>query len=188
MIKLSRLFVLVAVLVMSGAICRAETTIKEFKSKNGELQKTSGEIPWLLENNKGSSSALGKLDNPVTGKATFKLKIQAAKEDGGRNGFLLLKSSNNLTVKAGIYIGGKKYSVFGNVAKVIGKNDAKMDQSQVFDLTVTVDLQDKTLTMTANGQEIGETKLDDNFKDIAKVGFYVKQTATKFSDISIDNE
>ncbi len=189
MIRISKLVVLLVALVVFGGICRAaETTIKEFKAEIGELKKTSGEMPWLLETKKGSTSALGKLDKPVTGKATFKLKVQTAQKSRIRNGALLLKSSNKRTVNAGIQIGSKQYSVSGEVVKEIRKSDAKMNQSQVFDLTVTVNIPAKTLTMTVNGQEIGKTKLKNSFKDIAEAGFYVYRTATKFSDISIDNE
>ncbi len=191
MIRLSKLFVLLVALVVSVSICRAEeSVIKEFKARKGELKKTSDELPWLLETEKGSAVALGKLVKPVTGKATIKLKIQtASKIDGSiRNGNLMLKSSDNRIITAGIAIGSKKYGVSGQVVKSINKNDAKMNQTGVFDLSVTVDFSTEILIMAVNGEEIGITKIKDSFKDIAEVGFSIHQTATKFSDISIDNK
>ena len=190
MMKFSKLFILVAALAASISICRAETVIKEFKVRKGELKKDSGELQWLLEFKDGASQALGKLDVPVTGKAIFKVKIQTAnKINGGvRNGALLLKSSSNRIISVGISIGSKKYKVSGQVVKGISENDSKMNQTGVFELSISVDFSTKILIMTVNGEEIGATKLKDGFKDIAKVGFSVYKTSTKFSDISIDNK
>ncbi len=156
--------------------------------KGGNIRKTP--FGWELKT-KGEATALRRLPEPITGKATFTLKVHTLRkrEDGWQNGFLALASSTkdkDLLV-AGIYIGGLRVSVFDGLSTHKGQETvagATFNRREVLPITVEVDVPKRSLRMTAAGESVTH-ELPAGMDAVRFAGYHAIQTATDFSEIEL---
>ncbi|MBN4061277.1 hypothetical protein JYU15_02460 [bacterium AH-315-I18] len=154
--------------------------------KNVKLTKHEMGLQLLSSGPKGGT-VLTKLDEPITsGKVTFSLSYKATRKDNGpRNGFLLLGASEGLgnIISVGTLIGGQAHYIDVRSKHNKMLKDATI-KNQKIDTVVTVDLDAKTITMKI-GEKNLETVLPENFKAIRTVGYKAINTQTVFSPITI---
>lgn len=130
--------------------------------------------------------ALQKLDEPITGRATIRLKYRSA-IDGQKtsNGALVIadRPTNADSFKIGTAIGMNRHVAFTGGWNNVGRTAAKKSSFQptdTFDLEVSLDVVKQTATTVINGQTF-TFQLPDNLKVIRHVGMYSKATATEFT-------
>lgn len=143
------------------------------------------EFGYLLKP-KSEGLALQKLDSPITGRASIRLKYRsAAKGQKTANGALVItdQPTHADSLKIGTAIGMNQHVAFiggwDNVGKTASKRSS-FQASDTFEIEVQVDTVKGTATSVVNGQTFS-FKLPENLKTIRYVGLYSKATATKFS-------
>ena len=142
----------------------------------------------------GEGTALMKAPKPFTKRAVFKMKLKShlKREEGWQNGFLAFGDSakDEDLVVAGLYIGGLNVSVFHGLSSADGAKVAKPfegDRQQTFDLTVTVDLERRTMQAAAGGVKVSGP-LPKSLQAIRHYGYHAMQTRTAFGPIEVQGE
>lgn len=130
--------------------------------------------------------ALQKLDEPITGQATIRLKYRSAVEgQKTANGALVIadQPTNSDSFKIGTAIGMNQHVAFEGGWNNVGSSASKKSSfkpTDVFSLEVRLDVARQTGTADINGVAF-TFKLPDNLKTIRHIGFYNKATATEFT-------
>ena len=130
--------------------------------------------------------AFQKLDKPITGKATIRLKYRSAIEgQQTANGALVIadQPTNTDSFKIGTAIGMSQHVAFAGGWNNVGSTDAKkvdLKPTDTFTLEVRLDVATQTATAVINGVSL-TFKLPDNLKTIRHIGLYNKATATDFT-------
>jgi len=149
----------------------------------------------------GDGLVLHRLSRPITGKARFQLRYMKTtefdyktNEEDYLNAFLALGDSpdNGDLLKCGTFIGVASHSIFegpwrdgGNFERLANVK-RPMDPRKPFNVTVDVDLTQRTLLMVVNGERI-EANLPDHLERIEYVGYYCYGTSSAFSPIHIQS-
>lgn len=135
--------------------------------------------------------AFQKLEQPITGKATIRLKYRSVQKSGvTRNAALVLAASptNTDSFKIGTAMGMNKHVAFaggwGNVGRSASKS-ASFKADDVFEMVVTLDLSKQTGTATINGSKM-DFPLPRDLDSIRYIGFYAKATSTEFSAATVE--
>lgn len=158
--------------------------------RGGTVSKT--DFGYQLDANPGEALALVKLDQPVQGSATFRIRYRSAVGTTTKNACFCFGSStaNDQLFKAGTMIGMNRHGVFeggwGNVGRGAGAK-ASFDQNQIFEATVTLDLEHGKVVLEI-GQERVEQSLPDSLESVTHVGIYAKSTSSEFTMPSRVNE
>ncbi|MFW6163646.1 MAG: hypothetical protein ACODAJ_12815, partial [Planctomycetota bacterium] len=136
--------------------------------------------------------ALKKLDQPLTGKATFKVQLQSLATDRSpgtwRNGFLVFGAGTDEDdlVQCGLFLGGRRfYSILEGNQKV--ERPLPGDPLRPFELEVTVDLAARRVVMRCEKITV-QAKLSRPLEAITHVGYAATNTTTAFSPIAIERQ
>ena len=139
--------------------------------------------------------AVNKLKKPLKRQAQLKAKLRAAPGASyGRvllNGFLAFGdgAKDEQLVKCGVRIHAKRALIVQGTLKD-GKQTGKeldVDKSQLINVVVTIDLQTRKVTLTANGVSV-EAPLARPLKAITHLGYAVDAADTEFSAIEVSGE
>ncbi len=165
------------------------SAIEGFKVNDGTIEK--GGLGVILSSEKDkAASAMKKLDTPFRNAMTVKGQMKSAVPSGTRNGFIIFAGTSadkkSQSAKAGILMGRMVYTIDGPLVAEVEKQD-KFDQGKVFDYELTVNLKDKSVSLTVDGKKIA-TKMTSAPVSITHVGFVVSNTKTEFSDPQITGE
>ena len=134
--------------------------------------------------------ALKRAEEPITGRAVFRLKYQTLSKGGVKNGCLVFGAddSNDNLVKCGSLIGMSAHAIFqgtfSNNAQGV-KRTVEFDKEKVFEATVTVDLKAGTVVMEIDGETL-KGRLPEGLKEIRYYGCYAKGTQTAFGPITAE--
>ena len=138
----------------------------------------------------GECLALRELDAPITDQATLRLRYQSTQLDSNtRNALLCLGSAptNAATIKIGTAIGMGQHVVFdggwGNVGSRASQADS-FEPLDEFELVVRIDLKRHQLTATIGDVELSAS-LPADLDELNYVGYYVKGTASNFTEVEI---
>lgn len=135
--------------------------------------------------------AFQKLDAPISGKATIRLKIRSS--DPGQkteNGALILaeKPTNADSLKVGTAIGMSQHVAFQGGWDNVGSAAAKkvnLKSSDTFELQVHINMKNHSASAELNGTKI-DFKLPADLKTIRYSGLYNKATATEFTAPAVE--
>lgn len=147
------------------------------------LQTTSGRF----------GLALKRLDQPITKRATFRLKVivrpGAPSPDTPGNGFLVFGSEPDETqlVMCGYRISGKSLSITQDGKPCGPSQKADLRANAETALDVVVDLSDQRVTLSAAGQTV-EGRLEPRIESIIWVGCGVQSVDADFSAVEISGE
>jgi arylsulfatase A-like enzyme len=135
----------------------------------------------------GNGLALRRLDEPLVGKGTFRLRIQPP-EAHPSNGFLVFgnEPTDAATVKCGMLVGGSKVCLFNGAYPPSGYSGSAsgLEGGTVYDVAVTVDVAARSATATINGATIEHT-LPTDMRAIRYVGYAAIRTRTRFGQIEV---
>ncbi len=132
--------------------------------------------------------ALKELDEPVEGKATFRVQLQSLKPGESKriykNGFLVFGSGADDLVQCGCYLGGRR---FFSVSRGGNRQEVPLpgDPMRRFELRVTYDPASRTVAMACEGKTI-TLKLRRPLGPITHVGYANTNTVTAFSPVTIN--
>ncbi len=142
----------------------------------------------------GYAVALKKLKEPITGPATFKLKLRSiAKLDGDnmfQNGFLAFGDGPDEAqlIKCGMYLGGQRnYTIIEGVEGRGGwrvKVPLPGDNMREFEMVVAFDPAAGTVAMKSDGKTV-KMKLRRKIKSVQYVGYCLRHAVTAFSPVEI---
>ncbi|NOZ22992.1 MAG: PQQ-binding-like beta-propeller repeat protein [Planctomycetes bacterium] len=142
----------------------------------------------------GSGYVLKKLPEPVTGKATFRLKINfvvATKpERPRRNGFFVFGSSvDSKLVLCGVYQKQKKAAIIDGTEKKADRADRRLtiDLAKTQEMVVTVDVPSGQVAMTIGGEQVVLT-LKRGLKSISYIGYCVQNAVCDFGPVEVSRE
>ena len=137
--------------------------------------------------------ALKELDQPISGSATFRMKIREVPDAQGllRNGYLAFGGSAEEAdlIKCGVRLQPQKASIIqgpfaaNNARSVSASVDAPAAKG--LEAVVTVDLTAQTVTYVANGVEL-EAKLKSPLRRITHVGYVHQGALIDVSPIQIE--
>ncbi|MFQ6131024.1 MAG: PQQ-binding-like beta-propeller repeat protein [Armatimonadota bacterium] len=134
--------------------------------------------------------ALRKLETPLTGQATLTCKLMVPGIQGFlRNGFIAFGDgvADEQLVKCGVRFQLQKALIVqGSLKDGIKSDSADVDApvGKVMDLTVKLDLEQRTVTLTVNGVTLA-TKLVAPLKAVTHVGFCTDNAIADFSPLQI---
>ena len=138
----------------------------------------------------GQGYAVRKLPQPLTGLITLHCQLQTKRGRGTRNGLVCFGPSgkSDELLKVGVYIGASQLVIlrgkFGGSEENILRQPLKFDQSKLFDVTIHLDLNAKTIRLVVDGEELtGE--LPESWQSIAYVGYNLNSTETSFSPLEV---
>jgi hypothetical protein len=147
---------------------------------------TSGGLGYKLAADDGENGfALKQLAAPLTGSATFKLKIQPTAAGRLQTGFLAFGdgATEAQLVKCGIRLRTKKCYIIQGAGKTgTTSEDFVSEVGKPVAVEVTVDFAAKKVKMTLPGKTI-EAALTAPLKQITHVGYYVMSGVTEFSPV-----
>lgn len=153
---------------------------------------TASEFGYRLEP-EGEGLAFQKLDKPITGRATIRLKYRSA-VNGQKtaNGAIVIADQpiNSASFKIGTAIGMNQHVAFTGGWNNVGSTAAQRSSfraSDTFAVEVHLDVVKQTATTVINGHSFA-FQLPGNLKTIRYVGFYSKATATEFTAPIIEVE
>lgn len=136
----------------------------------------------------GNGLALRKLEEPITGRAIFRLRVQPSAEFPS-NGFLAFgaEPTDAATIKCGLLVGGRRLSVFCGSYPPAKPSDVLVPLSggKIYNLEVAVDLRGSAVTVKAAGKEV-TVPLPPELKAIHYVGYAPIRTVTQFSEILVE--
>ena len=140
----------------------------------------------------GSGYALKKLPEPVTGKATFRLKVNftVATEPTRprRNGFFVFGSSADTSklILCAVYQKQKKASIMDGTKKGIDRADQRLsiDLAKELEMVVTVDVASRQVSMTIGGKQV-TLDLKRDLKRISYIGYCVQGAVCDFGPVVI---
>ena len=169
------------------------STHPDFQQLTG-VMVTSSDLGYRLQTaSREVGFALRKLEPPLTGRATFSVKVRptpgATSPDKPGNAFLAFgdgPEDENL-VKCGFRISGKRlFIVQGPLRKGKATKSApvKVKADEVAELLVTVDLDSQTVTTTMLGITV-EAPLQRSLKTIDWVGCCITSVTSDFGQIEI---
>jgi len=184
--------------VKLGAASESSETIPDTEFQKIEnLRITKSDIGYRLQPPRGATGfALKKLDKPLTGRVTFRLKIRttpgASSPDTPGNGFLVFGNSPDEArlIKCGCRLSGKSLEITqGPGPAKTGRASQKADlkANEVTDVTVVADLTAQTVTLSARGQTV-EAPFVARLDSILWIGYCVSSVISDFSAIEIDGE
>ncbi|XAM00638.1 sulfatase [Phycisphaeraceae bacterium D3-23] len=139
---------------------------------------------WLLTGSGDGAFAVEELDAPAD-TLSVTCTVRSEREDGIRNGQIALSDDGGKTVlRAGVYIGSGQYVVLNPAGQTIAEMKiAGEEPVEAYELIVEV--ADGTLTLTANGARM-RVNLPDGFGPITHVGYGLNNTATRFTDLTVE--
>ena len=131
--------------------------------------------------------ALMKPEHPITGSATFRLRLQSS-ADFPANGFLAFGdgAADKELVKCGLFIGGQYAAVYEGAypSEDTARQAMPLRAGQPYELTVRVDLVQGTVEMTVGGERVVK-KLSRRIEAIRCYGYSVITTRSQFSAIEV---
>jgi hypothetical protein len=139
--------------------------------------------------------AVKRLESPLTGKVTFKMRLRMISRDGTPrspgNGFLVFgdEPTDEQTVKCGLRNAGQQ-SMIVQGPLMAGKSVDQPVESKadvVIDMQVVVDLREQTVRMDLLGKTV-ETKLEQPLESIKYLGYAVHSVATDFGPIELNGQ
>lgn len=140
---------------------------------------------------KGEGLALKKLASPETGTVEFSVQYRSLTTSTTKNALLAFgdKPDNNSLIKIGTPIGMNSHVAhrgsWGNIGDLAKVKGSFKTPSELFKLTVRIDLTAGTFEGEINGDHV-DGDLPKDLKQIEYVGIYVKATDSAFSDIKIE--
>jgi hypothetical protein len=152
-----------------------------------QAQVTKSDLGYRLRGeSKKTGFALKELPTPISGKATFKVRMSLGAKGGMRNGFLVFgeKPEDASLVKCGLRMAMKK-AVIVQGAVTGGKTAEKpleISVGKVYDIEVNVDLPAQQVRMKVDGATV-TAKLAKAPASISYVGYGVIGAVTDFSDV-----
>ena len=165
-----------------GAQLKGKSLAAEFASVTaGKIVKS--ELGYRLGANGNTVAlALNKLEEPLTGSATWTLKMKA--NDGAyKNGFLVFGDGpvDNQLIKCGIqFVQGTLRIIEGPTGNEGPKAKLEGNLGRVFELTVSVDLAAQKVTLTSGKQSLTH-QLKRPLTSITHLGFASWNAVTDFS-------
>lgn len=139
----------------------------------------------------GEGLALEELDEPITDRATIRLKYRSAvQSQATMNGALVIadQPTNAGSVKVGTAIGMNQHVAFvggwGNVGSSAAKR-VDLKPTDTFTLKVQLNLAKHSATAVINETEF-TFPLPDNLKAVRHIGLYNKATATEFTAPAVE--
>ncbi|MDP6115705.1 MAG: sulfatase-like hydrolase/transferase [Planctomycetota bacterium] len=133
----------------------------------------------------GNGLALQKLDEPVTGQATFRARIQPPAAFPS-NGFLAFGSepTDAATVKCGMLVGGNKFCAFNGAypPKGYSQSGGRIEGGKIYEVEVQIDLPAGKATIKIGKIKI-EHRLPPSLKKIQHIGYAAIRTRANFSKI-----
>ena len=165
---------------------KAPVPVEGFKVINGTLEK--GGLGVILTSEKDKAAvAMKKLDIPFKNIMKVKGQMKSALPSGVRNGFIAFtgyfSDKKAQGARAGILIGGKKFTIDGAFVEKIEKPH-NFDQGKIFDFELTINLKAKNVSMKIDGETV-TTKMTKAPLLISNIGFLAANTKTEFSDLQI---
>ena len=147
-----------------------------------------GPMGFILTSSNANAMALRRVD-PYTEEMICEFSLQIVEDNDTLNGFLLLiDNDGGGTIVAGVYIGAGEYAIEGTgVNEPIRVPIGDFDQTQVFNISVLVNIKKGFIEMKINEREIS-TSLAPNMKQIDLVGYHANSTKTHFSEIKIEGK
>jgi arylsulfatase A-like enzyme len=144
------------------------------------------EVGFELASN-GNGVALKKLEKPITGKATIRVKIQPS-EAMPSNGFLALgaEPTDAGTVKCGWLVGGGKLSAFTGSYPPAKASEvtSEITAGKTYELEVVVDIPGKEVILRGDDRQVVH-RLPDDVASIQYLGYAAIRTRTRFSEIAV---
>ena len=138
--------------------------------------------------------ALKKLDQPITGSATFRTRLAAVADGAGmlRNGFLAFGDGTDEArlIKCGARFQTQKALIVQGPLLDGGTSqaaDIKPPGDKGLGIVVKVDLKAHTLTYTANGVTV-EAKIEQPLKSITHVGYVMDSALIDFAPVQIQSQ
>jgi len=181
---------------------KTSTTV-ELTASHPDFQKieklhiAKSDIGYRLQPPRGASGfALKKLDKPLTGRITFRLKIRttpgAPSPDTPGNGFLVFGNSPDEAkfIRCGLRLSGKALEITqGPTTSKTGRASKKADlkADKVTELTVVVDLDAQKVTLSAVGETI-EAAITSRLASISWIGYCVQSVTSDFSPVEVAGE
>ncbi len=141
----------------------------------------------------GECLALRKLKEPVTDRLTVRFRYRSTQKDSAtRNAALAfgMEPTNADTVKVGTAIGMGQHVIFPGDWRQVGslaRLPRDFDTLQVFEAVVTVNLRERTVETTIDGNTLS-AKLPADLTEVRYIGYYVKATSTEFTPLTIETE
>ena len=137
----------------------------------------------------GEAFAVRKLDQTISGKATFSLQYQSTSPSRTRNGMLVLghSATNEGLFKIGTAIGLDKHVAYsGGWDRVQAEavQPATFNATDLFEMKVEVNLETRECHAVINGVEL-DAELPADLKEISYVGIFTKATSTAFTEIVV---
>jgi outer membrane protein assembly factor BamB len=134
--------------------------------------------------------ALKKLDQPITGTATFKTHVKVVPGAGGllRNGYLAFGdgADDRKLIKCGVRLRNQRAAIVQGPL-LTGKSkgaDVRAPDEKGLAISVTVDIKAGKVTYTANGVTI-EARMDRPLKSITHVGYAMDSACIDVAPITI---
>lgn len=135
-----------------------------------------------------SALALIKPDEPLTARATFRLKIKPL-HSFPANGFFVFggKPTDQAQVKCGLFVGGRYAAVFEGAypSNDVARADFVSVPGRVYDVSVTVDMEAGRVEMIV-GDKCITKDLTQRITAIRYYGYTVIRTRSAFSPIEIE--
>jgi len=158
------------------------------------VQIRPSQLGYHLQTTSGTFGlALKKLDQPVTTRATFRMKVivrpGAPTPDTPGNGFLVFGSESDEAqlVMCGYRISGKSLSITQGGKPRGPSKKADLQANVETQLDVAVDLAGQKVTLSAAGETV-EAQLDPRIDSITWVGCAVQSVDADFSAVEISGE
>jgi hypothetical protein len=172
------------------------------KPKDADFEKVSGckvfasDLGYRLHANGKETLglALKKLDEPITGTATFRTRIRAVPESQGRlrNGYVAFGRSAEEAelVKCGVRLQPQKASIIqgplrGGKQQISVSADVDAPAAKGLEAVVTVDLATQQITYVANGVPLN-AKIKTPLRTITHVGYVMEGALIDVAALNID--
>ena len=137
--------------------------------------------------------AVKELDKPLTKRAVLKTRYRPERSGGGvlLNGYLAFGdgTKDERLVKCGVRVQSRQLQIVQGPRKG-GKSraaQAKLGKDRAVDLTVTVDLRDRKVTLEAAGKTL-TVDLELDMKSVTHAGFAVDGAFSAFSPVEVEGE
>jgi hypothetical protein len=162
------------------------TTEFEGFASLADIEVKKCELGFEMASN-GNGVALRKLEKPITGKATIRVKIHPS-EAMPSNGFLAFgaEPTDAGTVKCGWLVGGRKLSAFTGAYPPAKASEvtSEITGGKTYELEVVVDVPGKEVTLRGDDRQVAH-RLADDVGPIEYLGYAAIRTRTRFSAIEV---
>lgn len=150
------------------------------------IEVTKCELGFEMASN-GNGVALRKLEKPITGKATIRVKIHPS-EAMPSNGLLAFgaEPTDAGTVKCGWLVGGRKLSAFIGAYPPAKASEVAsgITGGKTYELEVVVDVPGKEVTLRGDDRQVAH-RLPDDVGPIRYLGYAAIRTRSRFGEIEV---